>query len=748
MAKATNTNDRIVIGENAVKMVLLKTSVGAEFDVYEAFASYLKENNEKYSISRWWGFKVFGEYDICFIIEKNSFAQDLVYAGSMAGITYSTELLCYLWDKNEAGMPQKDSLDKALNSSLLFVNTLKLKPAYHKYAATDVELEISKLLRNYPNIVCLGTFGWSEFVLLYPCTTFEDGFSHFIQAELPFGMDEQGSSMGLFLKSFTMVGVNYRLLYPRLACGELKREIISKIYPSVSVSCRPSEIHEMQDKLLQAMSEDGQQKKQSASSSLGIYDFVVDIKRLSWGEFIERLIRYRKDYKHSLFKTSVHLIGSDKSPPSKPRVWSYDPFCVVVEDDAIDKLSKLGHPVQESVLATVYTFNQYLQNELAFDCVADMIEYVLFMIRLLDQLEDSYKRQDAQEFIEAMPQNIKYGCNQRLAGFFLQEGEEDFSPFKGGKQRLLKALKCLCMDIFRGVDFDWHGYVVVGRQYVYNHSDEVLSIPSDRAFEVSQYFGLFHEIGHVVDLNNESFWNAQYTSDQEIELLSRDRDTTKEIFCDLFDFQCGFLGDYQLYKGAIPPYLFEVLENKRGSKEKTEEYLLRLLCVTVYSQLIAGNDISEEKADEILREIFDLFASKLPFSADLRKDQQVFFDDVLYSYDSAQSIVRQFQQYYNDRLLKFCTNRKAALGSSRFLKQFEQIMNGIIVHDLAHPQLVVLKMLEKTIQGEKIPFKANVAAIQSFLKTYHHSEWEDQYFPYHHSTRQTQKGSRNFPERK
>jgi len=157
MAKAKNISDGIVIGKHAVRMVLLKTSVGAELDVYEAFASYLEKNKSIYRISWWAGFKVFGEYDICFIIEKDSFTQDLVYSGTIAGITYSTELLCYLWDQGMEGMARRDSLNEALNSPLVFMNTLKLKPAYHKYTTTDVELEISNLLRVNPNMICLGS---------------------------------------------------------------------------------------------------------------------------------------------------------------------------------------------------------------------------------------------------------------------------------------------------------------------------------------------------------------------------------------------------------------------------------------------------------------------------------------------------------------------------------------------------------------------------------------------------------------
>lgn len=747
MTKARDTSDGIVIGEQAVRMVLLKTTVGDERNVYGAFASYLEKNKKKHHISRWSGFKVFGEYDICFIIEKDSFDQDMVYTGTIAGITYSTELLCYLWDQSAEGMPRKDSLDEALKSPLICMNTLKLKPAYHRHETTDVELELSKHLRANPSMVCLGSFGWSEFVLLYPCKTFADGFSHFIQAELPFGVDKKGRPMGLFLKSFTMIGVNYRLLYPKLACSELKKENIKLVYPSVSVSCRPSEIKDMKDKLLQAMTKDGQ-RKQTARSSLGIYDFVIDVHNLTWGDFIERLIRYRKDYKRSLFKTSVQLIGQEQFPEPKPRIWSYNPFCIIIGDDEIQKLAKLGHPIQESVLATVYTFNQYLQNELVFDCVTDMTEYVLYMVRLLDELQDPINGQDAQEFIEAMPQNIKYGCNQRLAGFFLQEGDEDFSPFKGGKQRLLKALKCLCLDMFQGIDIDWHGYVVIGRQYMYNHSEEVLSIPSNRAFEVSQYFGLFHEIGHVVNLKKADFWKEEYDSEQEKELLSSYRDTTKEIFCDLFDFQCGFLGDYQLYNGEIPRYLVEFLKNQRRTKIKTEEYLLRLLCVTVYNRLRAGTDTSEEEAAGILEGIFESLASRLSFVDEQRRDRHVVFDDVLYSYDSVKSIISQFSEYYEDKFSKFCADRKAVFGSSQFLRQFKQIMNGTIVHDLSHPQLVVLKMLEEKTRGAKIPFRANVAAIQSFLKTYHSAKWEDPYFPYLATTRQTKKDSKRSLPRK
>ena len=55
------------------------------------------------------------------------------------------------------------------------------------------------------------------------------------------------------------------------------------------------------------------------------------------------------------------------------------------------------------------------------------------------------------------------------------------------------------------------------------------------------------------------------------------------------------------------------------------------------------------------------------------------------------------------------------------------MMNGKIVYDLEHPQLVVLAMLR---ERNEIPYRAQVAAIQSFLNCYYAHDWESSYFPY------------------
>ena len=368
-----------------------------------------------------------------------------------------------------------------------------------------------------------------------------------------------------------------------------------------------------------------------------------------------------------------------------------------------------------------------MQNELLADCVQDMVDYVLDMLRLPLKSNLSNNIEILKD-LEQMPENIKHGCNQRLSGFLLQEGVEDFSPFKGGKQRLLKALKALCLDFFESLNIKWIGYVVIGRQYSYDHIARVLSIPVDATFSVDQYFGLFHEIGHVI-IRNKEYFKASPLPEHLIELFDHKGGLSREIFCDLFDYQCGFLGYYSLYEKTVPHYLAELMKKKDITIDIVEKYVLRFLCVTIYQNNYMQNHASKTKLVNLTKKILNKFLKESGAEQQFENEKEDLVSRLVYSANEMNDVLLVFNKLYTQKLSVFCQKRIETFSSNKFKAQFKQIMNGQIVHDLDHPQLVVLAMLKKK-QTQEIPFKAHVAAIQSFLNCYNTNNWDGTYFPY------------------
>lgn len=320
MSKRYKTNQQVdLIGNPSIRILLLKTVTGFEKKVYKKFESFFQENQ----ITDWWAYKLFGEYDLCIVLKKSSLARELSYAGTIEGIIYSTELLCYLWGKNQEGNFNKTYFDKPLVS----ISIIKIKPPYIKEGNQYIENALAEFLEKFPDIFCLGSFGWNEVVLIYPSDSFKEIADYFLDNILTIHLKENRKRVGFFLKTFTLVGINYNCLIP-LDCSILKNDdnrFSEKLYPSLSISCRPSEMETISRILKEKMK---QQNPDTRKMSLGTFDFIMDIREGQWGDFIENLIKFREKYEDSIFKTFVQLSGELYNPMPLKRAWSFEPFVI------------------------------------------------------------------------------------------------------------------------------------------------------------------------------------------------------------------------------------------------------------------------------------------------------------------------------------------------------------------------------------------------------------------------------------
>jgi hypothetical protein len=701
-----NTNFEILghVGNFAVRIILLKTLPGTEKNVYNEYSKFLDINLEKKTIISWLGYKILGEYDLCFIIERENYRHDLLYSGTIEGITYSTELLCHHWGNSDIRF-----INEALSPPLMSLCILKLDPKSLKDSNLNLYKDIINIGDNVINTYILGNLGWGEFVLLYLSDSFDDIYDntiHKIKKIINYKL----------IKSLTMIGIKDKFIFPEVNCKELKGEISSetKFYPTIKVSCRPNEVDYLCRDLMTFLDI----RHEKVTVTYGIYDFLINIKDGNWGKIIEGLVKFRDKNKGYINKTNLDVKGitTIQSNPEL-RKWIYIYSGIKLIKNKIDNIQNIEDQIKEAVISTIYTFNQYLQNELLYDSIEDMINYVKEMAKLLEIIEYSekyYNLTEKIEYLEKMPEIIKDGCNQRLGAFLLQEGTEDFSPFKGGKHLLLKAIKVFCEEIILGVGVsDWTGFINIGRQNYYFQQKNILGIPVNIAFEVDKYFGLFHEIGHLVRLHLPL--PLEKVVDEKSRILG-------EGFCDLFAFQCGFLGDYHLYKESLITFLADLFK----TQHEIEQYFFRFLSVYIYNKIIINEaDYDSERISDEFSIFTDEIIDRLSKGQDnIEKIKERLLKNKLTLIESAYNLVIYFQEEYQNNIdwVDFVNYRQEQLNSPKVEDQFQAIFAGNVVNNLEHPHLIVLKFLKKKYQIDsniEIPFSANIAAIQSFLNLYY-----------------------------
>ncbi len=728
MRKDRPQSPRYSIGEHAIKIILLKTMVGKEKSIYQAFSNAFR----RAGVKNWWAYELLGDYDLCFILERKSLEKVLLEEGTIEGIIHSTDLLCYIWGA------KGEELSTILNKKpLICLNILKLKPPCLRDTVIKIDHELAQFISKHGTF-CLGSFGWSEFILVNACESFME-IPEFVTATLSIHRTDRAGSLGLFLKSLTLVGINCRHFYPKKKLSFFYREDIDeKFFPTLAMSCRPSQMEGVRNELKNRM----KQFNPEVVPAIGDYDLIVNfLHKGSWGRFIDKFYSFRNSMQRSLMKTTLILTGNfEEFFNGFPMAWKFSPMGIPISRTDVLKIKERGllSPAWETILATIYTFNNYLQNELLADSMIDMVEYVILMQQLCTRNDST--EQKILELIADMPQQIRYGTDQRLSGFMLTEGTEDFTPFKGGKHRLLKALKALCVDMFNLMGVNrWPGFVVIGRNYDFYNDDFVISVPVNAAFAVDTYFGLFHECGHV--------YITQGCDDKS---LSGMDDMFKEpyaaeVFSDLFTFKCGFLGDYPLYLKTMIKYFAGLIYGltikrkidrlSKAETEKIEGYLVRLLSVALYEMaFVQSKDTAraeKEIAEKLLMQLESTISRKPKHIIKETRDE--FLNKVTYASFKLKGIREQFEKIYSHSFKSNSVKRKKILSSHKFKILFNKIMRGVIVPDISHPHLVVLKMIEYSAKHGSIPFKANSAAIQSFLDFYYSKDIDGGYFPYEES---------------
>jgi hypothetical protein len=453
--------------------------------------------------------KLFGQFDLCAIYQTSDFLSGPSRAGSIAGIRSSNQILAFPY--------MAGPNDRALFASsfpvwgLLF---FRINEVLAKRFGAVIEEVLAKgwFGSNSENVSIdlLGTTGWAELAFVARSASFSrvatvlSGISREMVAVSTKGQTEKH----LFAaKTYSLFGVDYRYLDVKKTtkAPEIVRLLDEHyddqgIHPIVGITCAPGDMRRVHEYASRALGK--------GYSTFGSTDLVYDLSKCAtWGKMVADIVKLRRALSGSVYSTSISILHPQiESDLADAPVVKNARHGITVRQSLLNQFRRWGPDFENRLLNLYFGISNSLQDPLVGDCFEDIRKAAAeWLPELLAKLspDDDDDRMLVLEVVET----LSYGANERAHGAFLsiEHVEDRFSPTKGGIQRVLRAAQYIPRQVMARLGFDWKGFVISGFQNRgFSSHGQIINLPLDYLFRPEEWWGLFHEAGHV------ALWDTEF----------------------------------------------------------------------------------------------------------------------------------------------------------------------------------------------------------------------------------------------
>ena len=596
---------KLSIGNNPIKMALLQTVPGKEFEVILSLKQKLEDiHDESFAI-----FKGFGSFDVIIIYSTPSFGYHLTKIGPIDGILKSNLFLCFPHVGEDC-----EEIFKALNKTeLLGISLLKLDSTYI-WEQPEIEIGVVRRWRETPlksdGVHFLGTLGWNELVILVNGNKLNDIIDDLHALVAPgFLSPDRARVLPAFTKTYSFLNLNYRSI-PVDSFAKDKKAAIVPFFkttsslctqhidkqnpPTVRISCKPVYSSQMV-KYWGNMGYD-------AKIAFGKDDIIVKpLNPDAWSSFVSDLLQFRCEFQDDILSTNTLLRTSETE--------DHDNYSVIkrhaigLNKFSTQELEKIfGDKWGFQLANDFYSLNQLLQNPIVGETYIGMSEFLDFIMkrgkyRSLNSESSGLGSGIGKHFAANCSQLMKIGAELRSYGTYgtIEEVTGRFSRAKGGAQRSIFAIEYLIRSIMQRLDLHWEGFVIAGGTSYY-HAVEVINVPLDSLWDPREWWGVYHEIAHAIIDHASSHFGPGVKVINSF-LTQKDRPEwwlylLNELTAEVIGYEIGFLGDFPLFMEKLWGHLLAGTDGE-GNNGKIETYIFRTFFTELYDGLFNKRNISD-----------------------------------------------------------------------------------------------------------------------------------------------------------
>lgn len=719
------------------KVILFRVQPRSSHAIVEHFNAYLRQKTQEFKF-----FRLLGDYDLLLIYRTFDYRSELSYAGTIDSILDSKEMTCFCW--NSEGVYER--FLRILNSKSIGLSFIKINPEliWNHGLAGEMELiEISK--KNLKGEFLIGgNLGWNEITII----TSSDSPSEQLDDILKLKSFKTSSSAHLIAKAFTHIGFNFDLFSgeeftPEKIEFPINRDPQKKIRIGIYISCDHENLEYVRQVCRESAGHD-------VVDVLGTADLLARIEVETWGHLMKVVRDIRRGAGRFIYSTNVvisrsvegELVRNEKLEKQNYNHEKIErrPKIIKVQPEKVSEIQKsLGEWQTITFLNTVYSFNSLFQNELVTDSFLDLYFYVQEM---LDKTPMKLKAEE-KTLPTMMMRNLDVGIKQRALGALNTSflNVENTTFHRAGFQRILQAIRLIPLSITQKLDLNWNGFINVTMESRFHTRAQVMMMPVDSLFDVSQWWGLFHETGHYVALYHTDRFKLRSGSPlrEELEGIFKNHripeteweeyyELVNEVLSETFGYLHGFMGDYELYLKVSANYLLDhyiKLFEKTGNIKNLTIALIRMFLVhyfqkfkpedpnskfyitgqpnkeiSFFFELLQSNGLGVERINPQTMERIKIFISRA--FAKL----YTLFDVLNYEFNSLSPNYSKIKELYNNK---------------EIVQTADLLYKGnIVLEQIDHPEVIVTILVKKAIGStdRKVPFVATLATILSFWNSY------------------------------
>lgn len=723
-------NNKPYIGDDVVKIIMLQVLPGKEEDVAKFYTGHFEEYKKEKGHTFPYGiYKAFGQYDLFIVCSTPYYQYFLSRIGTIPYILKSNTVLCFPWNfpiTNDNGCYH--TLEEKLKKKVLGLTFIKIEPGLINERGISVEQELISKCFIRDDLSVLGGIGWNEIVLLVHSDTIGDVYKFLLNMCNSRKAREDASYQYLLHKTLSFLSIDFSLVKGISDQSSLQplydaftEKIQEKFFPSFNITCYPEYLDELGKK--------GESFFGKASYLLGSEDMRFDVITGTWGEFIGNVYTFRKNNEGKIYSTAIMInqncieCNSSCGTDSKTmQSMNKSVEIITLSAEEIDIILKLHkEEVAKLLINTIYTFNGIIQNSIARDAFIDMLPFVRFV------KDNAMIEKKPTKLISSLVDRIIFGAQQRASSTFtaITDTEYRFSPFKGGIQRVLQAIELLPCKMLADFGSSWKGIVNAGDAKTYKADLLLLNIPMNCLFKPTKWWGLFHEIGHIVTYASKEFFD-QDDDEVKIYLLPfseshiswlKYEELLGEVLSDIYAYVFGFVLDIETNRKMVTSYLVDEPRAKSLNKDvlKSEKYLFRLHAVNLFHEAYRDNAFNELSDPKRIKHSIeglinnDVYANfKKAIIGEYKEDKM----DIYLSHFSYLLV------YCNNKLSKYrelINDKKEYSNSEEVDSILGQLKKGYVYEgEIKYPEVLIYRYTKDEIND----YKSDIALIMTFWNIY------------------------------
>lgn len=617
------------VANKAIKATFIQTKPSDEFDVVRSLYKACKE----LEVENFAFYKVLGGYDILFLYEADSFEPLITKYGPIQGILKFNTLLsfsCYDGDSRH----KKSLFPLPPEHPFLGAILIKLNPHTSCHSPCLEE----KLIKTFDGLGVdyhlLGTLGWNEYIVFF------SGENLNAILALLNNLNSGSEDSQIVLKTFSYLMISYEFLVENLynlteeicvedVCKKIQYEekislpICNTISPSIHISAQPI----YYDCIRNYWTNEGY----VARESLGKFDIIVQQKQKqqenTWSDFLSKLLYFRMKFKHVIFSTNTQINFVNGN--------SNDPQYVVYDEDEADKVLKKAFVAEDNSIpfdykkdleesygnsayllaSQLYTFNKLAQDPLSGHAYSDMTYYPLYILLEGQNLKD---KKNLETLARKTADSLSLGCELRSFGTFghIEQRTGRYAKLKGGVQKALQGMQLLPSIVFKRIadinvnEYHWLGFINVWREEYFSQLDQVIYVPQDSLWEPTDWWPLWHEIGHIV-IERDAAGDFISNDSNLIRAIVSEKIDPKawqnnlvELAAEVIGFELGFCEDYDLYLECFWSHIYSVRESLADTSG-VEPYAFRSFFVDLWVKYYKQSCHNDDGQKSILINLFD-----------------------------------------------------------------------------------------------------------------------------------------------